>query len=153
VIVLIYVALRLVLWAGAVAIAMFPTLQAAHVMPSFDPKFTMAGVNGHGNFRDLFFVIVPAAAVSLSSTMEFLCTFVVREALVPATVGFIALLVVLANTVILLSGFVGFLLIPPSAGPLAADAFTLYSTLIIAGLGISLGTELGISGLSEVFRA
>jgi hypothetical protein len=150
--VLVYLALRLVLWAGAVAIAMFPTLQAADTLPSFDPKAMMAVVNSHGNFRDLFFVIVPAAAVSLSTTMEFLCTYVIRATLVPATVGFIALLAVLGNTVVLLSGFVGFLLIPAAAGPLNMDQLALYSALILCGLGISLGTEIAISGTSELFR-
>src|SRR5580692_2267953 len=101
--------LRVALWAIAVAIALFPTFQVDHVFPTLDPILAMATVNKHGHFRDLFFVIVPAAAVSLSTTMEFLSSCVIRprggnHGRVPATIGFVALLAVLGNTAILLSG-------------------------------------------------
>jgi hypothetical protein len=150
--------LRIALWTIAVIIALFPTFQADHVFPALDPIVAMASVNSHGHFRDLFFVIVPAAAVSLSTTMEFLSSCVIRvsphrgHSRVSATIGFIALLALLGNTVILLSGFVGFLLIPPGSGPVDLDALKLYSNLILWGLGISLATEMGISGAVEFIR-
>jgi hypothetical protein len=150
--------LRVFLWGIAVAIASFPTFQADHFFPTLDPIVTMALINSHGHLRDLFFVIVPAAAVSLSTTMEFLSSCVIRKSTrrghtrPTATVGFLALLAVLGNTVILLSGFIGFLLIPPGSGPVDVDALKLYSNLILWGLGISLATEMGISTAVEFNR-
>lgn len=124
-------------------IALFPTLQEIHLIPSWHFAGTMETINHHGHFRDLFFVIVPASAVSLSTTFDFLCK--------PRGNITLLLLVIalILNVVVLLSGFLGFVLIPPSAGPLAPDEFSLYSWLITVGLMLSLVTELWASGASH----
>jgi hypothetical protein len=141
-----YFALRLVLWAATVIIALFPTLQAAGAWPSLNPFLTMAAVNMHGNFRDLLFVMVPAAALALSTWMEFLSACVIRRRAIRTgliTVGFLALIAIVTNIVILATGMVGFSLIPVGTGQVAPDTFSYCSNAILAGLGVSLFSEIG----------
>jgi len=136
-----YGLIRLLLWGAGVGIALFPTLQAVHFLPSWHFAGTMDYVNAQGRFRDLFFVIVPASAVSLSTTVDYLCARPRNE--INALLAVISLIL---NVVILLSGFVGFALIPEKHVPLAADIYILCSWIIICGLVVSLTTELWISG-------
>ena len=136
--------IRLLLWSAGVGIALFPTLQTTRLIPSWHLLGTMESVNAAGHFRDLFFVIVPASAVSLSTTLDFLCVRLRGE--INALLAVIALIL---NIIILLSGFVGFLLIPPGTGYLSADVFSISSWLILVGLIISLVTELWISVSAE----
>lgn len=140
---ILYGFLRFILWAGVVFIALFPTLQLSHVFPSWHFIGTMSLVNAAGHFRELFFIVVPAAAVSLSTTLDFLCGRPKNE-----ITGLLVLIALVINIVVLLSGFIGFLLLPPDSGRLADDVFSLYSWLITLGLIISLVTELWISGFA-----
>jgi hypothetical protein len=144
-----YGLIRLLLWSAAVGIALFPTLQAVPQAPTWHLSATMAMVNSSGHFRDLFFVVVPAAAVALATTFDFLSANLNR---VPEVTGLSAIIALLLNVVVLLSGFVGFLLIPSGRVVLGPDAFWLYSWLISLGLAISLITELWVSGANEVQR-
>lgn len=139
-----YVIIRLLLWGAGVIIALFPTLQELHFIPSWHFIGAMDVINRGGHFRDLFFVIVPASAVSLSSTFDFLCAKPRGE----ITLLMLVIALIL-NVVVLLSGFLGFVLIPPTAGPLKPDEFSLYSWLITIGLMLSLITELWSSGASH----
>lgn len=141
-----YFILRLFLWIGTVGIALFPTLQASGAWPSPDPYSTMAEINLHGNFRDLLFVIVPAAAIALSTWMEFLSACVIRRRAARTgliTVGFLALIAIVANIAVLATGMVGFSLIPAGSGQVASTTFSYCSTAIIVGLGVSLLSEIG----------
>jgi len=143
-----YGVIRLMLWSAAVFIALFPTLQTTGTMPSWHLQGTMLAVNSAGHFRDLFFIIVPASAVSLSTTLDFLCSKPKGE-----ITGLLVVIALIVNMMVLLSGFVGFALIPNDAKVLPDDAFSLYSWLITVGLIITLGTELWISGFAASERA
>ncbi len=145
--VVLYGFLRLLLWSAVVAIALFPTLQAAPSFSSWYARDVMATVNADGHFRDLFFVIVPASAVSIATTMDYLCA--ARGTEIAALSAMIALML---NLVVLLSGFVGFLIIPAGKSVLGHDAFLLYSWVISGGLILSLITELWVSGATASQR-
>ncbi|KIZ37693.1 hypothetical protein OO17_23370 [Rhodopseudomonas palustris] len=103
-------------------------------------------VNDAGLFRDLFFVIGPASAIALSTTLEYLWTHVIlpKKQIVPAYFGGLTAVLVLLNFVVLLSGFIGFLALPaPSAHTvLGPPALSLYSWVIGLGLLVSFGTEM-----------
>jgi hypothetical protein len=142
-----YSVIRMLLWGAGVIIALFPTLQAIHLIPSWHFGGVMEVINRAGHFRDLFFVIVPASAVSLSTTVDFLCSKPRGE-----ITGLMAVIALVLNVVVLLSGFVGFLLIPPTAGPLSPDEFSAYSSMISIGLILSLVTELWTSGAAHSAR-
>src|SRR2546423_856829 len=143
---LLYCFLRLVLWSSGVAITLFPTLQAASTFQSWGIDSILAGLNADGHFRDLFFVIVPASVVSLSTTIDYLSGSFPQGS---ATTGLVITIVLLFNVLVLVSGFVGFLLIPVGHTVLPPDALTRYSWLILVGLFLSLVTELWVSGASE----
>lgn len=150
----VYMAIRLTLWTAGVAIPLFPTLAAAPEAMSLNLPSTLAKINDAGLFRDLFFVIVPAAAIAVATTIDFLCIHVLGTSAqkASATLGGVSLLLVLANTVALLSGFVGFLLIPPGHFQLSAGQFLLYSWIIGLGIAVSFVTELGISFAASSLR-
>jgi uncharacterized membrane protein len=97
------------------------------------------------HFRDLLFALVPAASISLSTTIEYLCSHRDRGVSLLTVIGLIL------NILILLSGFVGFLVIPDDQA-LGRDLFALYSKLIILGLVISLVSELWTSVSGENLR-
>jgi hypothetical protein len=142
-----YVVVRLLLWSSGVAIALFPTLQAIHLMPHGHLASSLDAINKAGHFRDLFFVIVPASVVSLSTTLDFLCSRPRGE-----ITGLMLVIALILNVVVLLSGFLGFILIPPGAGELDPDEFSLYSWPLMVGLLLSLVTELWIAGAAHVER-
>lgn len=142
----IYCFLRLLLWTAGVAIALFPTLQIAPHLSSWGISSVFAAVNSDGHFRDLFFVIVPASAVSLSTTLDYLCGSLSHGSEVT---GLLVIVVLVINVLVLLSGFVGFLLIPVGHTALDPDALSSYSGLITVGLVLSLITELWVSGAGE----
>jgi hypothetical protein len=113
----------------------------------------LATVNGAGLFRDLFFVIVPAAAIALATTTDYMCAHVISGRMRSgALVEGIVFILILANFMVLLSGFVGFLEIPPASGPLSPDKFKLASWVIYIGLCISLGSEIWVSLLGNRHR-
>jgi hypothetical protein len=139
-----------------VIVAIFPTLQAAGEWPSLNPYATMADVNAHGNFRDLLFVIVPASAVALSTWMEFLSNCVIRKRVDKSgliTVGFLALVGVLANIFILGTGLVGFSLIPAGVQTVGPVTFLHCSNAIVSGLAISFFTEVAATAANEIYGA
>lgn len=145
---LLYGLLRLLFWTFGVGVALFPTLWATEYLPSWHVSGAVAAINATGHFRDLFFVLVPASVVPLTTALDSLC-------LHPSKSDIIRLIIILAlvvNIVILGSGLVGFVLTPAERGPLNSEAFSLYSQLIGWGLAISLGTEIFVSG-SAALRA
>lgn len=100
--------------------------------------------NEEGLFRDILFAIVPAAALSLATTLDFICSGKAANLSLP-------ILGVLLSVLILVSGFVGFLVIPEDKS-LDADLFDLYSALIRMGIFVSLVTELWVSVSAEKHR-
>ena len=142
---ILYCFLRLLLWSSGVAIALFPTLQvASHVQ--FNSIF--ASLNADGHLRDLFFVIVPASAVSLSTTFDYLCGILARRDSSDTT-GLVVVVVLVINVLVLVSGLIGFLLIPVGPTVLSPDLLWSCSFAITMGLALSLVTELWVSGAGE----
>jgi hypothetical protein len=137
---LLYGTFRLLLWSAAVALALFPTIWA--VDGSLDHSLLWR-INVDGRFRDLFFLLAPAAGLSLTTTLDFIWADHIS-----ATARNAAILALLANFVVLLSGFVGFLMIPDES-VLVVDQFATYSWVIAGGLILTLATELWISLASE----
>jgi hypothetical protein len=133
---IIYVVVRLLLWGAAVSLAWLPTVW---IVWSLHLGSSLWLVNIEGHFRDLFFALVPAAALSISSILEFF--YVSRESPVERLA---ALLALLANIVVLLSAFFGFLLYPDQP-VLSVEQFRAYSALIIVGLIVSFVTELSVA--------
>ena len=125
------------------AIALFPTIQATANDAYLEFGRIFQTVNDHGRARDLFFVIVPASAVSIATTVDFLCA--TRDSEIA---GLSALLALLANIAVLLSGLIGFLMMPEDT-ILNSDGFRLFSGVILFGLSVSVITELWVSGAAE----
>ncbi|WP_146604585.1 hypothetical protein [Rhodoplanes roseus] len=140
--------IRFILWAAGVGIASFPTFQASHSSPFWNLPLAIDTINGAGHYRDLFFVIVPAAAVPLSTTVDFICLRGRGE--IDTLLAVIALLI---NFTVLVSGLIGFLVIPPHSGALSAIEVHTSTTLIAIGLVISVVTEVWVSGAAERRRA
>ncbi len=61
--------IRLILWALAIAIAMFPSLHAAGLTPSTDIQTMADHVNNVGFFRDFFFIVVVCGILGLSNIL------------------------------------------------------------------------------------
>ena len=68
-----YIAIRVLLWLVAVIVALFPTLMSAPESFSFNIVGSLGALNTAGLFRDLFFIIIPAAALALSTLIDYLC--------------------------------------------------------------------------------
>lgn len=139
-----YGLIRFGLWAFAVFIALLPTLQSVGGHALLRGNFLSAANDG-AQFRDLLFVIVPASALSLATTIDFICA---RR---NSGVSLLAIIALIVNLLILVLGFVGFLIIPEDS-VLDADTFAVYWFGIIFGLVLSLTTELWVSGASERHR-
>ncbi|NPU68863.1 hypothetical protein HL667_27945 [Bradyrhizobium sp. 83012] len=116
-------------------------------MPTLHLLADMKTINDAGHFRDLFFGLVPASAVSLSTAFDFICVKARGE-----ITGLLVVIALILNVVVLLSGVVGFLMIPPHSPPLSPAEFSAYSSMILAGLGFSLVTELWTSGAAHRSR-
>lgn len=138
-----YCLVRLVLWLVAVGIALFPTARSVGIHAILDWEF-LSHANRDGAFRDILFAIVPAAALSLATTLDFICSGKAASLALP-------ILGVIGGILILVSGFVGFLVIPNDT-PLEPDLFVLYSKMIMLGLSVSLVTELWVSVSMEKHR-
>jgi hypothetical protein len=141
-----YLLIRATLWTTGVGIALFPALQAAHSWPSINPFVTADVVNASGHFRDLFYVIVPAAALSISTVLEALCTVSKRVSEITQATVILALIV---NILIMVSGLVGFMLIEPGKLAKETASFSAGSWAIAVGLTVSLITEISVSGALE----
>lgn len=61
---------RIAIWLVALAIAVFPALSAAHVRPSFSIQEMSEKINNAGAFRDLFFVVVVMAILSMTNIID-----------------------------------------------------------------------------------
>lgn len=145
---ILYGILRLLLFSAAVALALFPTIRMAHDFPSWWPQGVAEAVNASGHFRDLFFVIAPASAVALATTLDFLCAAHTSDSTRLSVV--IALVV---NMLVLTSGFIGFMAIPPKDVSLPPNEFWFYCWVIWIGLAVTIVTELWISCAAERMRS
>ncbi|HXD44241.1 MAG TPA: hypothetical protein VN655_03825 [Pseudolabrys sp.] len=140
-----YALIRLILWSGAVGIALFPTVQVTGLYTILHSMALFAPINKIGHLRDLFFLVVPASAVSLSTTIDYLCAKHETD----SALG--ALIALILNFLVLVSGFVGFLVLPGNT-VVPGDTISLYSEAIVVGLVVSLSTELWLSGAAEKHR-
>src|SRR5690349_954056 len=98
---LLYGAFRLVLFGAGVGLAFFPTVWGQdHLAEHMADHSLFWHVNQSGRFRDFFFVLAPASALALTTTLDFIwadhTTPTARNA---------AILALLANIGVLLSGF------------------------------------------------
>jgi hypothetical protein len=143
-----YLTVRLLLWFSGVFIAFLPTLLAAPEL-SINPLESAHIINTAGLFRDLFFIVVPAAVLGLSTSFDFLCVNLTR---LSATNGTWSILALMVNIFGLGAGLVGFTLIPHDGKALSGNPLVTYSALIILGLFFSLVTEIGISWMHSVER-
>lgn len=138
-----YGGIRLILWGSVVAIAWLPTFATATDPLKVGSIFET--INNEGSFRDLLFALVPASAVSISSTLDFLCSS--RD----GDESMSAVFALLANICVLASGLAGFLMIQADT-VLNGDQFGTYSDLIWFGLVLTLVTELWVSTANEKRR-
>lgn len=135
---------RLALWFAAVAIALFPTVRTVGLNAVWEGNL-FAAANGHGHFRDVLFALVPAGAVSLTTTLDHFCAH--RR----SGVGLLPIAGLLISILILISGVAGFLVIPDNAvvEPLLYDRFT---NITLLGLFLSAIIEVWASGATEKRR-
>jgi hypothetical protein len=136
-----YGALRFALWLAVVAIALFPTIY--RIKGEIHVADALTVINAQANFRDLLFAIVPAVALPISTTADFLC--VNRDSEVEKISAVAA---VLANVFFLAAGFVGFLTISPDTA-LPPAQFASYSWVLVIGMTVSGVTEVWISVASK----
>jgi hypothetical protein len=140
---LFYVLIRAFLWFIAVAIAIFPTLSAAPDAASMDPFVMFSTLNNVGAFRDVLFVIIPAAALAISTLIDYLC--MCRTQMSGTAFG-LSLIGVLMNITALVAGFVGFLYIEDKPHvPVNARFLLTYSWIICIAIGVGIITELAVS--------
>ena len=128
-----YLTVRLALWFVALFVAILPAFFHALAVPSF---------NNSQLFRDALFVTVPAAALGLSTVLDYLC---MGFRLISGTAMALAVLGIVFNTLVLLSGVIGFLILPKSEVPLSATSVWTFSVLIVLALMFSLLTEIFVS--------
>lgn len=140
----IYCILRLVLWLAAVTIAAIPAHSAAGGMRLWIFN-DLAFINDAKAFRDGVFVIVPAAALALSTIVDFFASDVNHS----GTTRGLALLGLLLNVIALTCGLALFLVIPAHTEVEAAK-FGTYSWIIVLSLVVSLATEIGTSWAARV---
>jgi hypothetical protein len=105
----------------------------------------MDAINRSGQFRTVFFVIVPPAVLGMSTALDFLCQNIVR---LSATTGFLSIVAVVANFCSLITGLLGFVLIKDGIS-LATDWLWTDVTLIVVCLGISLATEVSTAMMQD----
>lgn len=61
---------RLLLWLFAAVIAAFPALTEAHMWPTWDVESVIRQVNGIGDIRDLFFVVITLSLISITNVID-----------------------------------------------------------------------------------
>ena len=140
-----YVLIRMVLWTAALAVSLFPTLHATPGI-GFDLVENAMRVNERGLFRDLFFVIAPTSALALSTVTDFLITHYARSS---GLAQIACVLCLPLNVAALVSGFVGFLVIPPGDHPLDPGSFGTAFGLLVFAVGFSALTEIGMSSVAR----
>src|SRR6185312_13913708 len=64
------VLIRVGIWTLGVFIALFPSLHAAHVRPSFNFDEMASAVNKAGFFRDFFFIVVVVSIASFANLLD-----------------------------------------------------------------------------------
>jgi hypothetical protein len=134
-----YLAVRMALWFSAVAVPLFPIVLRDDVDFAWNPTKFLYDVNQAGAFRDLMFVIVPVAVLSLSTSVDFFCrTF----SQMTGRAASLTALAFIGNTVALISGFVGFMRIPNGV---ILGSISSYSVFIVFALVFSIGTEIVVS--------
>jgi hypothetical protein len=115
---------------------------AAASIPAILESINAPALNHDIFIRNLLFVIVPAAALGLSTVLDYLC---LGYNLISGTALAAAVLGIVANTLALASGIIGFLIIPHNNAPLTATALWIFSIQICLALFFSLLTEIYVS--------
>lgn len=128
-----YLMVRLSLW--------FVALIAA-LLPAIIESLGVLSLNNNVLFRDALFVTVPAAALGLSTVLDYLCMGYLR---ISGTALALSALSIVFNTLSLASGIIGFLVIPHDGKPLTLPALWTFSVLIFLALFVSLVTEIYVS--------
>lgn len=141
-----YLLIRFALWLAGVLIALFPTLAASRVDVTISAWDVITKVNQSGNFRDLFFVVVPTSVLAVATLTDYLATCFSRASGSAQTACILALLL---NVAALASGFVGFLELPTGEHIITERQVGVYGTLILFAVGFSLVTEISTSWASH----
>ena len=126
-----YLAIRLLLWAIAVFIAMLPSIMGNDSFSDFMQA---------DSFRELLFVVVPVSALALSTTFDYLCIGFPK---LSARAFFFSLGSILLNGIGLTTGLAGFLNV--RSGVLSHSQLWTYSVLICVAVASSLLTEVLVS--------
>lgn len=134
-----YLVVRLVLWVMSVGIAAVPAVAAAGGL-SLDYVGELAAIDAAHAFRDAAFVLVPAAALGLSSVADYWCRAPQLSQLTRA----LTIIAIIGNMLALVAGAVGFVAIPAGAKA-GIGLFSTYCYIIAIGLIFSLLTEIGIA--------
>jgi hypothetical protein len=134
-----YGAFRLLLWLAAAALALFPTVWA---LDSWGLSIVW-DINEHKHFRDLFFLLAPTSALALATTLDYIWGNNISR-----TARNAAIMALLANIFVLLSGFLGFFTIQDDT-KLNDNQFHTFCWVIAVGMILTLATELWISGAGE----
>jgi hypothetical protein len=127
-----YRTIRLVLWVMAMLVAAVPALLEWLEGAAFNNTL----------FRDVLFVIIPAAALGLSTVLDYLC---MRYQMLNGTKFALSVLAIIFSMLALASGLVAFLEIPKDTLAVTVSKFWLFSVLIGYALFVSLLTELLVS--------
>jgi hypothetical protein len=127
-----YRTIRLVLWAIAVIVAAVPAML----------EYLEGAIFNNTLFRDFLFIIIPAAALGLSTVLDYLC---MNYQVLNGTKFALAVLSIIFNTLALASGLVAFLEIPKDTLMVTHPKFWTFSILICYALSISIITEFLVS--------
>lgn len=136
-----YVAIRFVLWIVAVAVAVLPVTMHDKVDLAWGLPTTIENINSAGVFRELFFVIIPVSVLAISTLVDYLCKKYFR---LSGTAVALSVLALIFNTTSLSSGLIGFSRINHNL-TISSGQLSVYSTLIMLALAVSLATEIGVS--------
>jgi uncharacterized membrane protein YozB (DUF420 family) len=93
-------------------------------------------------FRDILFVIIPAAALGLSAVLDYLC---INYKDLNGTSFALSMLSIIFNTLALGSGLVAFIVIPKDNVPVASAKLLTFSVIICYALLMSIITEFFVS--------
>lgn len=127
-----YRTIRLALWFVAFLVAASPAF--LELMTSDSITNTL--------LRDFVFVIIPAAALGLSTVLDYLC---MNFRVVSGTALALSILAIIFNMLALSSGLVGFLVVPKNDLLATNRELWPFGILVVAALLMSLVTEFFVS--------
>jgi hypothetical protein len=127
-----YRIIRLTLWAAAVTIALLPGILKAMDATRFDVPL----------LKDFIFVVIPASALGLSTVLDYLC---MNYQYLSGTSFALSVLSILFNIFGMMSGLIGFLVLPSGDVSVTSRQLWTFSILIFLALLISVITEFLVS--------